>query len=347
MSKRLYSLFFITLGAVTVWNLARSESLVQAEQAYRRGDLPRSLGCALDHLQRQPWSRAAALLAARCFSRLDYAEAAEPYYHRAGSLSLNDLQVRAYGLVRGPNPERAIPAFNEILIRSPQNVTALRRLAALQLARNDTDELLKLADHLEKIPRGAVIGAVLRAVVAHNDKNRQAAAAAFERVLQLDPELHDMPLLHSQFWSQFADDLIGSGRIDDARRHLRKALEGANDAELMNKLGHTYSLQGELDDAERCFRQAAEWDPSYYAPHMNLAKVALQRRDQQTALKELDQARKLAPRQHSVLYNLVSVYRQLGRTEDAKHIAELMNLLREQPRTSARSSHHSWPRYAL
>ncbi len=73
------------------------------------------------------------MLAARCLSRLDYSEQAEPYYRRAGRLSLNDQQIRAYCLVRGPHPERAIPAYREILEIDPDNVAAMRRFAAVLL----------------------------------------------------------------------------------------------------------------------------------------------------------------------------------------------------------------------
>ena len=45
-----------------------------------RGELTTCLRYSLDHLERRPWSREAALLAARCLSRLDFADAAEPYY---------------------------------------------------------------------------------------------------------------------------------------------------------------------------------------------------------------------------------------------------------------------------
>ena len=160
-------------------------------------DLTGCLQHALDHLERRPWSREAALLAARCLSRLDYAEQAEPYYRRAGRLSLNDLQIRAYGLVRGPHPELAIPAFHEILELSPGNLAAMRRLAAVLLAQNDTEQLLKLADRLSHSAGGEVIGSMLRGTVYHNDKNPQQAVAAFERVLQLDPELREMPASRS------------------------------------------------------------------------------------------------------------------------------------------------------
>src|SRR5262249_9398351 len=133
--RLLIALVLLGLSLLTAWNLTRSDALVEARRAEARGDLARGLQRALDHLVRQPWSHEAALVAARCLSRLDFADEAEEYYRRIGRLSLSDLQIRAYGLVRGPHPERAIPAYHEILERSPENVTAMRRLAAVLLAR--------------------------------------------------------------------------------------------------------------------------------------------------------------------------------------------------------------------
>jgi tetratricopeptide (TPR) repeat protein len=343
-----FTLVLIGLSILSAWNLSRSNALPEARGAYTRGDLAASLEHALDHLGRQPWSQEAALLAARCLSRLDYAEHAEPYYRRAGQLELNDAQVRAYGLARGPHPEHSIPAYNEILVRWPDNVTALRRLAAIQLAQNNSDELLKLADRLGRIPNGAVIGQTLRGVVYHNDKNPQQAVAAFERVLDLDPELREMPLVRGLFWSHLADDLIECGRFEDAGRYLTQALVDNNDASLMNRLGRVYFLQGSLIEAERCFRQVAEWDPSDYSSRLELAKLALQRRARAEALLHLNQAHLLAPRHYSVLYSLASVYRQLGRTFDADRIQETINqLVRDKPSSSPHPTNSPWPRYAL
>jgi tetratricopeptide (TPR) repeat protein len=327
--------------------VTRSEALVQSREDYTRGDLASCLQHALDHLVRQPWNRKAALLAARSLSRLDYSADAEPYYKRAGYLALSDLQIRAYGLARGPHPEQAIPAYNEILARWPDNVTAMRRLAAILLARNDTGDLLKLADRLGNIPEGAVIGSTLRGVVYHYDKNPQQAVAAFERVLELDPELRKIPLPRRLFWSQLAEDLVASGRIDEARGYLTKALAGAPDAHLMNRLGRAYFLQGALDEAQRCFEQAAEWDPTDYEAQLNLGELALQRHERAAALKHLNQARALAPRHYGVLYSLASVYRQLGRNAEADRTAQVMKQLREKPASSRQPASGPWPRYAL
>jgi hypothetical protein len=78
------------LSILTGWNVTRSDALPDAERSYGRGDLVGCLQHALDHLARRPWSREGALLAARSLSRLDFADQAEPYFQRAGRLSIAD-----------------------------------------------------------------------------------------------------------------------------------------------------------------------------------------------------------------------------------------------------------------
>ena len=90
-------------------------------------------------------------------------------------------------------------------------MTALRRLAAVQLSENNIPQLEALAERLIRSPGGAAIGYTLRGVVAHNDKNREGAIAAFEHVLEVDPDLRLMPLPHQTFWSYLAEDLIKIG----------------------------------------------------------------------------------------------------------------------------------------
>jgi tetratricopeptide (TPR) repeat protein len=257
------------------------------------------------------------------------------------------LQIRAYGLVRGNHRQRAIEAYEEILSRWPDNVTALRRLAAVQLSQHNDPELLNLAERLGQIPSGAAIGATLRGVVAHNGKDFEQAVAAFKRVLELDPDLREMPLPRSLFWSQFAEDLLACGRFKETAGYLTKALEHGADAHLMDLLGRAYFLQGEWDEADRCFREAAEWDPRDYAPHLDLGKLEIQRQRFGEALKHLDKALALSPRQIDVLYSQARAQRLLGRTADADRLDETIKQLRSKPATASRATKGSWPAYAL
>ena len=184
-------------------------------------------------------------------------------------------------------------------------------------------------------------------MVYHNDQNPQQAVAAFERVLQFDPELREMPASRGLFWNHLARDLIDCGRIEDAGRLLVKAMTDGADSNLTVILGDTYFLRGEMDEAERYYQQAAGLGPSNYVPHLNLAKVAVQSRRREDALKHLNRARMLAPQQYGVLYNLASVYRQLGLKAEAEGVQEAIRDLRTSTSSARRVQNGQWPRYAL
>jgi tetratricopeptide (TPR) repeat protein len=256
------------------------------------------------------------------------------------------LQTRAFGLVRGNHRQRAIQAYEQILARWPENVTALRRLAAVELSENNIPRLEALAERLIHTPGGAAIGYTLRGVVAHNDRNYAGAIAAFERVLEVDPDLRLMPLPSRTFWTYLAEDLIKDGRTDDARRYLTGVLGEAPDAPLMNTLGRAYMLQGSLDEAERCFQQVSEWEPRNYLPRYNLGQVELQRHRLQAAQQHFEAARQLAPRQLDVLRSLVTVYRLLGQPANADRIDRAIRETRERS-NPARNPGDLWPHYAL
>jgi tetratricopeptide (TPR) repeat protein len=337
----------VGLSALTVWNVTRSEALEDARRAVDRGDLVHALQGALDHLDRRPWSREAALLAARCFSRLDRADDAEPYYQRAGALALDDLHVRAFGLMRCNHRDRAIRAYEDILARSPRDVLALRRLAGIQLTERRNAECHKLADRLIAIPEGAAIGSTLQGMLAHQEKNREAAVAAYEHVLVIDPDLRAMPFPRRIFWTELASDLISLGRPADAARFLERAVAVDRDVFLMNALGWAYDQNGQQADAERCYLQAVAIDAHDYAPHLNLGRLELHRRHTTEALAHLERAVELAPRQYEALYNLSLAYRQLGRTADADRIQERLRVRRARAAAPARSSHAPVPRYEL
>jgi tetratricopeptide (TPR) repeat protein len=306
-------------------------ALREAAAAYGRNDLESALRRALDHLDRRPASRAAALLGARCLSRLDFAEKAEPYYRRAGPLGLEDRHVRAYGLVRANRREEAVGAYQDILARRPDDVLALRRLAAVRIAQARRDEALALADRLIRIPSGAVIGHTLAGVVHHDTESPERAVAAFERVLALDPDLRLMPLNpSSMFWTYLAQDLLALGRPAEARRGLARALSGSGDATLAGLMGQAYRQEGDFDEAEHWWRQASEWDPTRVEPWLNLGRLMLQRDRPGEAIAPLSKAAAVAPKASEPLYSLSLANRRLGRQAEADRLRAEADRLRGQ-----------------
>jgi tetratricopeptide (TPR) repeat protein len=248
--------------------------------------------------------------------------------------------------VRGNYRQQAIQAYEEILSRWPENITALRRLAAVQITENNLPQLEALADRLISSPGGVAMGHTLRGAVAHKEKNREAAVLAFTHVLKVDPDLRMMPLPRQAFWSYFGEDLIKTGRLEEATRYLNQALAETSDTELLNLLGRAYVLRGMLDEADRCYRQAIEWEPMSYVPHCRLGEIQLQRQQPGEALTHFKAAYRLAPQSPEVLYRLAGVYRLLQQPAEAAHFDLLGKQLRPMLEHN-QSANDLWPSYAL
>ena len=167
------------------------------------------------------------MLAARCLSRLGQLDQAEPLFQKAVPLDLEDQHIRAFGLVVNNRREPAILAYREILERRPDDVLALSRLAAVLISESRWDDVLEASERLIKIPAGTVIGHTLAGVVHHNTGDSELAVFAFSRVLELDPELKQMPLKpRSMFWTEFGHNLLEVGRWAEARRCLNRRRGG-------------------------------------------------------------------------------------------------------------------------
>jgi tetratricopeptide (TPR) repeat protein len=309
--------------ALAAWGVIRSGALREAEAAYRQNNLSLALRRAHEILKRDPSNRGAALVAARSLSRLNRAEGAELYFRQAGKLGYDDLHLRAFGLVRANKHEEAIHAYREILDQWPKDVLALRRLAAELMTVRRNDETLEVADRLIRIPEGAVIGYTLKGVVYYNAKFHEQSVPAFERVLELDPDLRLMPLQpRESFWIYFANDLISLGRAAEARAHLTRELGDSDDPQVINLMAHAHKQEGSFEEAERCWRKVTERQPELPMPWHELGLLSIQRGDPAGAVALFQRAAALAPEAPEPFYGLSLAYRRLGRRDEAQRFHE-------------------------
>ncbi len=85
------------------------------------------------------------------------------------------------------SPGGAAQIYEEILTRRPDDVLALKRLAAVRMGMKQWREVLELADRLIAIPAEEVAGKTLAAIAHHELKHYGQAVDAARRVLELDP----------------------------------------------------------------------------------------------------------------------------------------------------------------
>jgi tetratricopeptide (TPR) repeat protein len=260
--------------------------------------------------------------------RLGRAPEAEAFYQKAAPLDLRDAQVRAYNLVNLNEPKQAALAYDELLANWPGDVLALKRLAAIRMGLKQWRDVLKIADRLIANSDERVAGNTMAAIAHHELKHYDQAITSALRVLELDHDLKRMPLPRTLFWNNLAIDLIAVGRTDEARRYLTDALAHSQDAGLMELVGLTYSQQGALDEAERCWRQAESWDAENADVCLDLGRLALSRNRWGEAVSYLKRAADRSADAVEPLYNLSQAYRMLGNATEAERYRQLADLRR-------------------
>lgn len=300
----------------------------KAQSAYDSGDYRTALRVALEYLKNHPKDRSAALTAARCLTRLKQGRQAEEYYRRCGSLGLEDMHDRAFGLVLLGQPGQAAEIYNEMVERWPEDVLALKRLAAVLMELKQWKPAERISERLIRIPEGEVAGHTLAGIRSHVAKRAEQAVSSFQRVLELDPELKQMPLPQPLFWDHLALDLMAIGRAGDARKHLEQALAIREDAGLRELLGVTYEKEGAMERAEECWRHALADDPDNTNALLDLGRLALGRQRPDEAIPLLERAAELSPTALDPVYNLSRAYRLKGNVARAEHYEELADRLR-------------------
>jgi tetratricopeptide (TPR) repeat protein len=301
----------LSAGAVA-WLASRFDPLWTAHRAYEKQDYRTALRAAQEYLKRRPEDFRASLMAARCLTRLGMTQHAETCYQRSGDLELEDQHDRAYGLARLGEARKAEEIYRRILHRQPDDLLALKRLAAMLMEQKNWKDARWVADQLVRIPGGEVWGWTLAGIAAHESKQAEAAAQAFEHVLQIDPKLEQMPLPQTLFWNNLALDLMALGQAARTREYLAQALATKDDDALMELLGVAFEQEGQLEEAERCWCKALSWNPDNADALIDLGRLALGRSQWNKAIELLLRAAALSPDALQPVYGLARAYRHTG-----------------------------------
>ena len=168
-------------------------------------------------------------------------------------------------------------------------------------ARREVEKALAIAPDL------AEAYAALGWIRASYDLDWAGADAAYKKALALEPRNATVV--------RRAATLAGAmGRFDEAIDLDHRAI-GLDPLSVTseNNLGLHQLYAGRLDDAERAFRRALDLSPGFPSAHMFLGRIWLRRSEPEAALKEMNAEKD--PFWH--LYGLALVNHALGRTEAA------------------------------
>ena len=200
--------------------------------------------------------------------------------------------------------EAAIAARNLV---EPKNASAwdvYQRLAADPATASEAARLRPvLAEALMAAGRAIVAGQVCSDSIADHVDDFRRAGLMLARARSLKPENAEIGALEKL---SAAQALIALQFYDEAERALSQ-LQAVKLAAIENAMGLVH--QGRLDSfrAERAFKRAVEMDPSWAAPHYNLA-LLYHGQQGDAALTELEQAAALDAKNAAMLVALGDEY---------------------------------------
>lgn len=158
--------------------------------------------------------------------------------------------------------------------------------------------------------------------MAHELAKRGNITAAFENyraALKIDPQL---PGLHFEL-AELLRTSTGQENHAEAESQYKAALQvNPLDEQAECRLGDIAVQRNDLEEAGERFTKALKLQPNDPQASIGLAKVSMAEGQLEQAASLLEHALQLEPTSAVVHFRLGTVYRQLGRTDDARHEIE-------------------------
>jgi tetratricopeptide (TPR) repeat protein len=178
---------------------------------------------------------------------------------------------------------------------------------------------------LEKNPNVAEIHVLLGQASA--DQNQYTPAVAeFSRALELDPKIEG-----AHFGLGII--LLHQGKVDDSVREFRAELEAhPADARAKYHLAYGLLMQQQKDRAFTLLSEVVRDKPDYADAQYQLGKILLERGEVKAAIERLETAVRLDPTKDYSYFQLSAAYRRDGRLEDAQHVLEAYQKLKDKER---------------
>ena len=114
-----------------------------------------------------------------------------------------------------------------------------------------------------------------------------------------------------------------------ATEYQRELQLSPNDAGAMVELARLAADDNRIEEAARLAKRASEVDPKSPDAHTVYGGILLKFGSAEEGVRELENAKKLAPDSASVRFQLAAAYRKLHRTEDADRETRAFNLLKD------------------
>lgn len=165
--------------------------------------------------------------------------------------------------------------------------------------------------------------AQLHQLLAHEETregNTNAAIAQYKQAIAIDPQLPGVHFELAELLNTSQDPVIKK----QAEQEYRDAVaENPQDEKAISKLGEIAAQKGDVKQACDDYAKAVQLQPSDADAKLGLAKALLDMDQPDKALPLLEASVQLEPTNSNAHYRLATLYKKLGRTDDARREVEL------------------------
>jgi tetratricopeptide (TPR) repeat protein len=221
---------------------------------------------------------------------------------------------------------KTVEVFQPLLADLPDDPGMLYALGVSLVRTEDSATAARVFRRMiEKNPDGAEIHVLLGQADA--DQNQYTPAVAeFSRALELNPKVEG-----AHFGVGII--LLHEGKVDQSVREFRAELEAhPGDAKAKYHLAYGLLMQQQKDEAFTLLSEVVHDQPSYADAQYQLGKILLERGEVKAAIERLETAVHLEPTKDYTYFQLSAAYRRDGRLEDAQHVLEAYQKLKDKER---------------
>ncbi|HEY5759141.1 MAG TPA: tetratricopeptide repeat protein [Steroidobacter sp.] len=258
---------------------------LRGNMSLSRGDAPAAIADLRSVLRDQPSSAPVQRALARAHLLNKEPALAEETLRSAVQSNPNDKALRselAQFLTQSGRPEQARPVLEQLVKDSPKDVQAMEQLFRVQASLKELTAARVTAEGIKQARPDLPLGSYLEGAIDEAEKKYDAAVAAYERALEIQPSA--------------GEPLTALVRVDATRKQVPQALarldkviaKQPDNAIAHNLKGELLTSRGELDKAGTSFNDAIVKAPKWWMPYRGLALSQLAAKRNEDAVKTLE-----------------------------------------------------------
>ena len=211
-------------------------------------------------------------------------------------------------------------------------------VAQLRKANPDSPEVLYAAyrtysdlagESVLALSLAAPDSAQMHQLLAHEDTrqgNTPGAIAQYRKAIAIDPHLPGVHFELAELLHLSTDETVKK----QAEQEYRAALqENAQDEKTILRLAEIDAQKGNIEQSFKGYTKAVQLQPGDADAKLGLAKTLIAMNQSDKALAVLEDTVKLEPTNATAHYRLATLYRKIGRADDAKREVELYQRFKE------------------